>query len=413
MDLSKIFKENKEIIKRGAIMRNKDIKMLIKKAALKSMPEVIDKIDLDLVMDDYIERPLKRKSMSINFTKVLKFASLILLFSITSIFIYQQLQNPSSEIMAMETEAELIGFPAISGATLLDELTVSDLSMDVALPIEMMPQTTLIEDELNSFNRYMMAMETMIGDKTGLSYAIEDINLNQYTKKLVYSSTDLLGNPLEYSLMYHMELTNSETNEYTLYGVITIGENDYLMEGSLRKNGKVSQVRWKVMLDDNTYIRIEDMSTSSSQLFRYQTFEDGVQTSSMQMQLSLVNNKVLGKLETASNDVTVSYQMNRNRHLNSIDTVAIQYTYQKGNITESGDIDVNLEETSEGQYEYRYQIKMMGSNTVISEYRGPRDDFSNKDSNPGNNHNPNSGDDNSPGNGGMHKKGRLVITNQI
>lgn len=413
MDLPKSFKENKKIIKRGAIMRNKDVKMLIKKAALKSMPEVIDKIDLDLVMDDYIERPFKRKTISFNFTKVMKFASLILIFSITSIFIYQQLQNPSSEIMAMETEAELIGFPAISGATLLDELALSDLSMDIALPLEMMPQTTLIENELTEFNRYMMAMETMIGDKTGLSYAIEDINTNQYTKKIVYSTTDLLGNSLEYSLMYHMELTNNETNEYTLNGVITIGENEYLLEGSLRKNDKVSQVRWKVMLDDNTFVRIEDVSTDTLQQFRYSTFEDGVQTRSVQMRLRLVNNNVLGTLETASNDVTVSYQMNRNRHLNSIDTVAIQYTYRKGNVTESGDIDVNLEETSEGQYEYRYQIKMMGSNTVISEYRGPRDDFSNKDSNPGNNHNPNSGVDNPPGNGGMHGKGRQEITNQI
>lgn len=401
MDLPKSFKENKKIIKRGAIMRNKDVKMLIKKAALKSMPEIIDKIDLDLVMDDYIERPLKKSTISFNFTKILKFASLILLLSITSIFIYQQLQNPSSEIMAMETEAELIGFPAISGATLLDELSLSEISMDIALPLELMPQTTLIEDELTEFNRYMMAMETMIGDKTGLSYVIEDINTNQYTKKIVYSTTDLLGNSLEYSLMYHMELTNSETNDYTLNGLITIGENDYLLEGSLRKNDKVSQVRWKVMLDENTFVRIEDMSTDAIQQFRYSTFEDGVQTRSVHMRLRLVNNKILGTLETESNDVTVSYQMNRNRHMNSIDTVAIQYTYKKGNVTESGDIDVNLEETNEGQYEYRYLIKMMGSNTVISEYRGPRDDFSNKDSNPGNNHNPHSNDNNSHGNGGM------------
>ena len=395
-------------------MRNKDIKMLIKKSALESMPEVINKIDLDLVMDDYIERPHTRRINSFNFTKVLKFASFILLFSITSIFVYNQIQRPSSEILAMETEAELLGFPAISGATLLDELSISDISYNLALPLDMMPETTLIENELSHFNRYMIAMETMIGDKTGLSYRIEDITQNQYTKKIVYTTSDLLGNTLEYSLVYRMELMNTETKEYHLEGIITIGETDYTLDGTLSKNGKISKVRWNVMIDENTYVQIEDISTSTRQLFRYRTYEDGVMSCSVQMQLMLVNNQVLGKIETTSNDANIAYQINRNRNVNALDTIAIQYTYSKGNMTEDGDIDVDIEELTEGQYQYRYQIRIMGSTTVTSVYRAPREDFPNKDSHPGNNHNPNSNDDDfPPGKGGTHGNGRQEIPYQV
>jgi len=413
MDLPKSPKKNKTVFKRGAIMRNKDLKMLIKKSALETMPDVFDKIDLDLVMDDYVERPLPRRVHHYSFTQVIKFASVILLLGITSIFVYNQIQNPSVEVMAMDTDAELIGFPAISGATLLDELSLTDLSQTIALPVDMMPQTTLIEEELSQFNRYMVAMETMIGEKDGLTYTIQDLTNQQYTKQIVYSTTDLLGNQLEYRFEYNMELLENETNEYRLEGVISIGENEYQLEGFLTQNDKVSQVRWKVMLDENTYVRIEDNSSSTKQQFRYLTYEDGVLTNSVQMQLLLVNNKVLGRLEVTSDGADIVYQINRNRNLNSPDTVAIQYNYNKGSNTEDGDILVDIEEVTEGQYQYRYQIKLMGSDTFNSEFRAPRESFTNKDSNPGNNHSPNSGNEDTPGQGNDHGKGRQIITNQV
>jgi len=394
-------------------MKNKDLKMLIKKSALETMPEVFDKIDLDLVMDDYIERPLPRRIYHLSFTQVIKFASVILLLGITSIFIYNQLQNPTVEVMAMDTDAELIGFPAISGATLLDELSLSEISQTIALPLDMMPQTTLIEDELSQFNRYMVAMETMIGEKDGLTYTIQNLTNNPYSKQIIYSTTDLLGNQIEYRFEYNMELIENKTNEYRLEGIISIGENEYQLEGFLIQNGKVSQVRWKVMIDENTYIRIEDTSSSTKQQFRYQTYEDGVLTNSVQMQLLLVNNKVLGRLQVESEGAEIVYQINRNRNLNSPDTIAIRYNYNKGSVTESGDILVDIEEISEGQYQYCYQIKMMGSNVVNSEFRAPRQSIPNMDSNPGNNHNPNSGNDDTPGNGNDHGKGRQIITNRI
>ena len=122
-------------------MRYKDIKTLIKSNAIKSMPDVFDKIDLDQIMDDFVPVKKRKKIHTFNLNTVLKFASLLLILTISSIFVINQLLNSDNQVFAMESEAEIIGFSSISAASFLDENEIVDISLPLAYPVEYNPQT--------------------------------------------------------------------------------------------------------------------------------------------------------------------------------------------------------------------------------------------------------------------------------
>lgn len=374
-------------------MRYKDIKTLIKSNAIKSMPDVFDKIDLDQIMDDFVPVKKRKKIHTFNLNTVLKFASLLLILTISSIFVINQLLNSDNQVFAMESEAEIIGFSSISAASFLDEIEIVDISLPLAYPVEYNPQTTLIESEMDSLNRYVNSIEVFLGSKNNFSYEMTDLINHEYQKEIKYKATDLIGNNLEYSLYYRIEKSPLIQNKYTLQGVISLGENTYQINGSFIQNKKISQVEWTVTNETNKSIKITDTSSETTQKFKYSYYEDNNITSEVEIELYVDNSNVSGKIKSQNNDINVTYLMNRVKNQNTFDSMSIHYQYQKGISSEDGQIDIEVETPSAGQYGYLYKIKLQGSNEVVAEYQGRRNDFSQKDSNPGN------------GNGGMTNHG--------
>jgi len=374
-------------------MKRKDIKMLIRKTALQDMPDVFDRIDLNLVNYDSRTNVDRAPRIVFNFTKALKFASLVLLLGITSIFVYSQMLNPASEVMAMETDAELIGFPAISGANLINSMQTLDLSQEIFLPLAIGSGTLLPEEELNTLNLYLNAMETMLGDKNDLSYVITENAANEYRYLLEYQAIDLLGTSLTYQMHYNLIAQADDENIMIMEGIILIGDNEYELNGTYRVNGSVSNMKLKVMIDAENYILIEDLTTNGNQIFSYKSYQNGLITDSVRIGLSLTESKIVGNLKIISDDTTIEYRIRRNDIEDAMEGMTITYQYQKGSVSETGIIDVDIESVVAGEYEYCYSIKTTESGNVMMEYRAIRANKAAQDSIPGNNNHPGNGRD--------------------
>jgi hypothetical protein len=374
-------------------MKRKDIKMLIRKTALQDMPDVFDRIDLNLVNNDSRTHVDKAPRIVFNFTKALKFASIVLLLGITSVFVYSQMLNPSSEVMAMETDAELIGFPAISGANLINSMQTLDLSQQIFLPLEIGSGTLLPEEELDTLNLYLNAMETMLGDKNDLSYIITENADNEYRYLLEYQTIDLLGTSLTYQMHYNLVAQDGNENIMIMEGVILIGDNEYVLNGTYRVNGSVSNMKLKVMIDAENYILIEDLTTNGNQIFSYKSYQNGLLTDSVRIGLSLTESRIVGNLKIISDDTTVEYRIKRNDIEDAMEGMTITYQYQKGSVSETGIIDVDIESVVAGEYEYCYDIRTTGSGNMMMEYRAIRGNKATQDSIPGNNNHPGNGRD--------------------
>ncbi len=330
-------------------MKRKDIKMLIRKTALQDMPDVFDRIDLNLVNYDSRTNVDRAPRIVFNFTKALKFASLVLLLGITSIFVYSQMLNPASEVMAMETDAELIGFPAISGANLINSMQTLDLSQEIFLPLAIGSGTLLPEEELNTLNLYLNAMETMLGDKNDLSYVITENAANEYRYLLEYQAIDLLGTSLTYQMHYNLIAQADDENIMIMEGIILIGDNEYELNGTYRVNGSVSNMKLKVMIDAENYILIEDLTTNGNQIFSYKSYQNGLITDSVRIGLSLTESKIVGNLKIISDDTTIEYRIRRNDIEDAMEGMTITYQYQKGSVSETGIIDVDIESVVAGE----------------------------------------------------------------
>jgi len=380
-------------------MKIKDMKMMVQGKALEAMPDIFEKLKQELVMIDIPTEKPSRRIWNFSFSKVLRFATIILMLGITSIFVYNQLQTPTTVVFALETEAEILGFPAISGAVLMDEFETTPLSMPLALPLADTPTSPLIESELDQLNKYLNSLEAMIGDKSTIAYTISQTDNAEYFYKLQYQTYDLLGNELNYQLYYNMTSDETIDNQYHMEGIMTIGSVEYQLSGTRKDLEKNSSVNWTIALDAQNYITIEDHSTNSKQMFAYSIYQNGILEYTNELELSLKDNQVVGNLTVQSNDCMVEYRIERSRFNDASDKLSIQYTYQSNSNVESGNIDVEVETDLEGNSQFNYSVRGMGSNPIVTEYQKERGNRANSDSNPDND-NPGPGGHNpGPGHG--------------
>lgn len=394
MDVSTGVEKNQKRARKGEFMRNKDVKQLIRKAAFSDMPDVRNRIDLN-VIPEYVDKPIKRShNPFFSFNQVLKFASVLLLFGLTSLFVYQQLTNPIVEVMAMETEAELIGFPAISGSSLLIESEVSDLSYREAIPLV---ETTSpeIESYLTQLNPYINAMESMIGDKTSLQYSLES-NGNDYQYQITYVSSDLLENEVTYVLYYNKTKLADVADAYQLDGVMVIGDRELTLTGRLIQTKTVTKTRWEISTSEDEVLVVDDVTTDRVQQFRYQRFEGDVLQETASLTLKLENNDVSGELSFEDNDTTVTYQMSRYKK-NTANAIQIAYALRKGSLIEEGELSVSATEDESGISEYHIVITPRGSQASTTIVNTRRKSKNANDSTPGNDDSPGRSDNRSTG----------------
>jgi len=202
-------------------MKKQDIKKIISEGMKTSMPNIVDKIDLNSIV---FEAPIEEKTISRLriFSKLLPKLSLVFIAILALVvFIsidYSLQENATTGTVAypLASKEELYSFTSVSSSSLL-KLSL-DESITGPLTADSTSAATLNQNDLKFLNSYLNAFEIIIGNKETMSYQVMDSDKPNYEEKIVFSTVDLLGKTVSYTIYY--------TNDYSL-------ENKVLMNGSL------------------------------------------------------------------------------------------------------------------------------------------------------------------------------------
>lgn len=345
-------------------MKRKELYRLIANKAEADLPDVYQKINLseiEVIPETASEKP---KLFPLRSVFTASFSFLVLL--IVGVFAIQLLsEDPIPSYTPLETDAELIGFQAISAASLLGDLEIVDLSQSFTLLSEELDEDP-IETQLDTINRYLNMLEVTLGSQNEMTYLEKPSDREGYTNCICFESIDLLDNPIAFELHYNLVASEGKT---LLTGLLINKDDEYAYSGEIyTENGEVRS-RFTARINESNYVIVEDYSTATEQRFNYQLVQGG-----------LLANQAMVRLESLGKDVKAQIEMNAENHNFTLmvektaanDGFRVRYQVSNQNQDATGDIDVTVEFDSENQnYQYRYIVRNQ-MNTEAKIFTGKR-----------------------------------------
>ncbi|MDD3123189.1 MAG: hypothetical protein PHC62_06750 [Candidatus Izemoplasmatales bacterium] len=365
------------------MMNRKNIVSMIKKSALKEMPDVLPNINLDHI--DIIPEEKALKSYPWNLRKVFTLSFSFLFLGVISIFAYSVFTHDSTNYTPFQSESQLIAYQAVSAASLLSEIEAVPLSYEaVPLAYDATPYaldtTSVIEDEINIINQYLNMMEIVLGDTSSMITTNVESDDLAYEYEIIYRNVDLVGNLIEFKLYYNLIDTGTET---LLSGVLYHDLESYVIEGTIsNESGEFTSLT--AYLDDNHLVNVENISTNSSQKFKYRVYAFSALQNEGNVSLSLNDEVLQAKIEVLGN--TCNYELNVERvKQNNGSKFQVGYSINSGAVTGNGDFEVEVAyDQAMGMYRYNYIVTSNGNKQEFScgrGYKGNRqadtDDFTN------------------------------------
>ncbi|MFA5697376.1 MAG: hypothetical protein WC088_02375 [Candidatus Izemoplasmatales bacterium] len=287
---------------------------------------------------------------------------------------------------------DVYAFQAVSATELLAGaqesivLTAMPLSMNDFTSPEMtlLEETTTLEneepigtEEVDVLDQYLSMMERFLGDDNGLAVTAVESDLPEYAIKIVYTSRNLLGENVVYTLYYNEvlyeeieepvdeteneeETTTTEplgygdqTREcefednadgdivYLLYGILIVGDTTYNLEGKKVIEGTEEIMLLRSYIDHDNYVKVSYKidSEDSEQKFFYEVVTDGIIISRSKVKVETEDNEIKTRLEFIDGDVSGKYVFTQEVEGN-ITYIKIKYEIENGDVTESGMIHI-------------------------------------------------------------------------
>ncbi|MDD4276027.1 MAG: hypothetical protein WCX32_01085 [Clostridia bacterium] len=279
--------------------------------------------------------------------------------------------------ISFNSAQEVYAFSALSSAELLD----ADLLTNTTLPLSYAPSLSMagsgfnlaVEDQMDEINKYLNVMEQYLGDDSALTVESQVSNRVEYTVKLVYTTRDILGNSLVYTLYYNEEVTAEidETDavhqddisdetvqaqyEVMLNGLIVVGENEYALEGLIRNEGDEQEIIMFSKIDKDNYVKVKYEIDSLEKKFMYEVVANGTIQTKTQIKLEQEEDGVKIRLQFIEGGNKGEYTFKK--EIEDGETI-IKIKYKVADETsliEKGNIKVKViinEETGENTYEY-------------------------------------------------------------
>lgn len=345
-------------------MKEKEILSRINKAAIEEMPDVLGRINLNNIAIE----PNERKHFSFNFAKSVRLAVTSIALLITGFFVYNTFFSPiNNSNTPLESDIEILGFQTITGAVLLDENNLVELSYTgdyESFPLNAFTTESLdIDDYIEDINPYIHLMETILNNNDSIDYQTFESDDANYAYAFKYTSSDLTKNELTYRIYYNQTVD-------TISGKIVFSDREYLFEKT--------QNQIKINIDENNYILVENNSTSTQQQFNYSLYQNGVKTLENDLEVYRVQNNIQVRTRINKNGLSINLYVQR-RYLSNLDELEVDYEIEESQRQINGQFKVNLEFDQQiNGYKYRY---VLSDNGEINQPRGPF-------SNPMNNDNP-------------------------
>ncbi len=346
-------------------MKRKALYKIIQAKAMNDMPDILSKINLDSI--EIIPETVIQKRAHWNLTHVLSysvsFAALIII-AVLGINVIIGSSQPNQT--PLESDIELIGFQAVSAASLLEGMDITDLSYNVTPLAFTNDEISIIESELPAIDQYLNMLEIALGDSNAISYEAIISDRGGYAFCIQFQSTDLTQNTYDFKFYYNQAETPNQTN---ITGVMAYDDREFVTTGIMYKNSGAVKSSFRAEVDQDTYVFVEDRSTSSVQAFAYRIVKHGIITNESVLNIESVKHQFRVKIHMSAQGKHLSLQVQKSA---GNDAFTIDYEISNDVLESSGQIDVALEyDMMMHKYVYRYNVRN-NQNTETTQYQGNR-----------------------------------------
>jgi len=269
-------------------------------------------------------------------------------------------------------------FSAVSSTSLL---TANSPVTSVAYQLSDEDET-LVENEVDDINKYLMMMEQFLGQNNGLSTEIVESDRPEYQHKVEFNTVDLLGNQVVHTLYYQEEAletvtdtttddfnsTKSETEEEVIEdeqvtkitGLLIMNGLEYLVEGKKEIEDNESKIEMKSFIDEDNYVKVVSKVEDNERKYFYEIVTDGVVTMQSKVKFENEDNETKFVLEYSNGDVSGFFEFKREID-DDEDIIKIKYEINQGNTSESGEVKILVvTDPLTNNTTYQFKIKAQG-----------------------------------------------------
>jgi hypothetical protein len=279
--------------------------------------------------------------------------------------------TPVTEAFVFTKTEDVYAFSAVSTTSLLQENLVSNISTlnygsAVRPNVHLMSETTdtpAVEGEMDELNKYLNMMEKFLGNNNGLTVENAVSDRPEYQTKLVYTTKDLLGNDVLYTIYYN-EVADTETteedNEHTstvLTGLMIINGTEYALEGRKEFEDGEQKVTMISKVDNDNYVKVTNKTEDNEQKFQYEVKVNGIITNRTEVKVETEDDEIKTVLKFVEGDAKGEYSFKQETE-DGVQIIKIKYEIKNALGNESGEIKIYVTvDATTGETSYEYRVK--------------------------------------------------------
>ena len=385
MAVSQCSGENEKISKGVTRMRKKEIIKIIRTSVISMVPDQKPRFDVNKI--DFERLPVSLPNPRPRYFSglVLKAVMAALVILLSTAFLYVAWNKvPEDQIdPAWDGKEQIYAFSAVSATNLLYASLNETGNLPIMQPMALKPLDSnrlLVMDSLGLLNKYLNTIEDLIGKRDAMSFESLESDRQDYQVKLVFSTVDLLGNPIQYTMYYNETIEDSKTNAFS--GILLFKGSEFLLEGSQTTSDeetKMELIAYSSALNKTDYVKVEHKIDNEQQTFEYEFVLDGetVQNSELKIENEAEDLKIELSMEEGEN--SCSFEIRRISEEGD-DFLKVEYDIQTLDENEKGEILVTvvIDEISQTSV-YHYFVSSEEQEDEYEEDRIEKDDDEEED----------------------------------
>ena len=270
-----------------------------------------------------------------------------------------------------ETDQEVFGFAAISTSSILENSAVQPLSQTNGM--------TQLDTKMNSMTLeeiqpYLEMFEELLTQNQGLT-VVETVSEDPlYTTKVEFTVSNLLGEPVVYTMFYNQTLKNDdavieepvvdepvvdepvvnetevdETDdlddedelEYIIEGILFIDGAEYQVYGKKEMEDGEEKLTFKSMIDENNYVESKYKTEDGETKFYITVVQNGILVSESKIKIESEDNetKIVLEYNAGLNESKYSFKLENE---DGVNLLMIKYEVLNDGTLETGKIKVEV-----------------------------------------------------------------------
>ncbi|HCB67681.1 MAG TPA: hypothetical protein DEP70_09180 [Acholeplasmataceae bacterium] len=270
-----------------------------------------------------------------------------------------------------ETDQEVFGFAAISTSSILENSSVQPLSQESGM--------TQLDTKMNSMTLeeiqpYLEMFEELLTQNQGLT-VVETVSEDPlYTTKVEFTVSNLLGEPVVYTMFYNQTLKNDdavieepvvdepvvdepvvnetevdETDdlddedelEYIIEGILFIDGAEYQVYGKKEMEDGEEKLTFKSMIDENNYVESKYKTEDGETKFYITVVQNGILVSESKIKIESEDNetKIVLEYNAGLNESKYSFKLENE---DGVNLLMIKYEVLNDGTLETGKIKVEV-----------------------------------------------------------------------